>query len=80
MIFELNELSNLVNGNGNELTCFYNVSDLAQLEFELEEDTIDSIEEYKTIYTERCIDREVREKLNEIIRKVNQLDKQIKEK
>ena len=39
---------------------------------------IQSIEEYKTTYTERCIDKEVRDKINEVIRAMKQLDKKIK--
>lgn len=34
------------------------------------------IEEYKTKYTERCIDIEVREKINELVRAVNKLNKE----
>ena len=34
------------------------------------------IEEYSTNYTERCIDKKVREKLNEVIRAVNKLNEQ----
>ena len=43
--------------------------------FEILEDKTDEIEEYKTTYTERCIDKEVREKLNEVIRAVNKIKK-----
>lgn len=45
-------------------------------EVEILEDKTDEIEEYKTKYTERCIDKEVREKLNEVIRAINKLNKQ----
>ena len=38
------------------------------------------IEEYKTKYTERCIDIEVREKINELVRAVNKLIKEREEK
>ena len=44
--------------------------------FEILEDKTEEIEEYKTTYTERCIDIEVRDKLNEVIRAVNKLNKQ----
>ena len=39
------------------------------------EDTTEEIEEYHTKYIERGIDKEVREKLNEVIRAVNKLNK-----
>ena len=45
--------------------------------FEILEDKTEEIEEYKTTYTERCIDIEVRDKLNEVIRAVNKLNKPI---
>lgn len=45
-------------------------------DFEILEDKTEEIEEYKTTYTERCIDIEVRDKLNEVIRAVNKLNKQ----
>jgi len=38
------------------------------------------IEEYKTDYTERCIDVAVRNKLNELVRAVNKLSKEREEK
>jgi len=38
------------------------------------------IEEYKTKYTERCIDIEVRNKINELVRAVNKLNKESEEK
>ena len=44
-------------------------------DFRILEDNTEEIEEYKTIYTERCIDIEVREKLNEVIRAVNTIKK-----
>ena len=52
--------------------------DFKLIEDEIDID-IDSIGEYKTEYTERCIDKEVREKLNEVIRAVKQNHKEIKE-
>lgn len=86
MMFELNGLSNIVNKDDKDLTVFYNVGTLAQLELELiEEDTIDSIKELEMttildsfISTEHQT-REIKAKINEIIRKVNELDKQLKE-
>ena len=45
--------------------------------FEILEDKTEEIEEYKTTYTERCIDIEVRDKINEVIRAVNKLNKPI---
>lgn len=47
----------------------------SDLDFEILEDKTEEIEEYKTNYTERCIDIEVREKLNEVIRAVNTIKK-----
>ena len=48
--------------------------------FELIENEIDidSIEEYKQEHTERCIDIDIRNKINELIQAVKQLDKRIK--
>lgn len=40
---------------------------------------IEEIEEYKTKYTERCIDKEVRNKINELVRAVNKLNKEREE-
>lgn len=69
--------------NGIDFESEYSYSDIvfSQMDFELIEDEIDidAIEEYKTEYTERCIDKEVREKLNEVIRAVKQNHKEIKE-
>lgn len=39
---------------------------------------IDNIEEYKQEHTERCIDIDIRNKINELIQAVKQLDKRIK--
>lgn len=49
-------------------------------EFELIEDEIDidSIEEYKQEHSERCIDVDIRNKLNEILQAVKQIDKRVK--
>jgi len=49
-------------------------------DFELIEDEIDidNIEEYKQEHTERCIDIDIRNKINELIQAVKQLDKKIK--
>lgn len=48
--------------------------------FELTEDEIDidSIEEYKQERSERCIDVDIRNKLNEILQAVKQIDKRVK--
>lgn len=51
-------------------------------DFELIKDyeiDIDSIEEYKQEHTERCIDVDVRNKINELVQAVKQLNKEIKE-
>ena len=53
------------------------------IEFEIlpnQEIDIDSIEEYKIEYTERCIDIEVRDKINELILAVKQLNRKLEEK
>ena len=49
-------------------------------DFELIEDEIDidNIEEYKQKYTERCIDIDIRNKMNEILQAVKQIDKRVK--
>lgn len=59
----------------NNLFYFLDCSNISK-DFEILEDKTEEIEEYKTKYTERCIDKEVREKLNEVIRAVNKLNKQ----
>ena len=38
-----------------------------------------SIEDYKQEHTERCIDIDVRNKINELVRAVKQLNKEVKE-
>lgn len=50
-------------------------------DFKLIEDEIDidSIEEYKQEHSERCIDVDIRNKLNEILQAVKQIDKRVKE-
>ena len=40
---------------------------------------IDSIEEYKQEHTERCIDVDARNKINELVQAVKQLNKKVKE-
>ena len=47
-------------------------------EFEVIEDEIDNIEEYKQEHTERCIDIDIRNKINELIKAVKQIDKRVK--
>lgn len=60
-----------------ECSFNYKIDHMRILNYEVEilEDKTEEIEEYKTTYTERCIDIEVREKLNEVIRAVNKLNK-----
>lgn len=55
-------------------------NDLLIYTFELIEDeiNIDSIEEYKQEHTERCIDVDIRNKMNEILQAVKQIDKRVK--
>ena len=62
------------------LTGIYNDIDFATAKFELIEDgiDIDNIEEYKQEHTERCIDIDIRNKINELIKAVKQIDKRVK--
>ncbi len=55
-------------------------NDLLIYTFELIEDeiNIDSIEEYKQEHTERCIDIDIRNKMNEILQAVKQINKRVK--
>lgn len=53
----------------------YRITDILNDKIELIEENKE-IEEYKTKYTERCIDVEVRNKLNELVRAVNKLNKE----
>ena len=66
----------LEDGNKRILTT----NDLLIYTFELIEDeiNIDSIEEYKQEHTERCIDIDIRNKMNEILQAVKQIDKRVK--
>ena len=80
---------NEVEWNGNNLAFIdsyenymYMKSDIYFINeaFELIEDeiNIDSIEEYKQEHKERCIDIDIRNKINELVQVVKQLDKRIK--
>lgn len=51
------------------------VADFELLEHEI---NIDNIEEYQQEHTERCIDIDVRNKINELIKAVKQLNKETK--
>ena len=42
-----------------------------------EEIDIEAIKKYETKYTERCIDKEVRNKINELIKAIKQLNKKV---
>lgn len=54
--------------------CFINeVFELIEKEID-----IDSIEEYKQEHTERCIDVDIRNKINEILQAVKQINKRVK--
>ena len=76
----------LIDKEENDITCYYVSDDFLELQFEIiEKDTIASIEELEMttildsfISTEHQT-REIKAKINEIIRKVNKLDKQFKE-
>ena len=65
---------------GYYLTGIYNDIDFATAKFELIEDEIDidNIEEYKQEHTERCIDIDIRNKINELIKVVKQIDRRVK--
>ena len=85
---KINRLNYIYNNNRKtyeseygEFMSFDFTNNVLNMQVELIENEIDidNIEEYKTKYTERCIDKEVREKLNEVIRAVKQLDKKIRE-
>ena len=85
---KINRLNYIYNNNrktyeseDGEFMSFDFTNNVLNMQVELIENEIDidNIEEYKTKYTERCIDKEVREKLNEVIRAVKQLDKKIRE-
>lgn len=58
----------------------YGTKAVLKAEFELIENEIDidSIEEYKQEHTERCIDVDTRNKINEILQAVKQIDKRVK--
>lgn len=90
--FIIKDFSNnkIIYFNGNDLWCENNgapVFDTMYLinflnyTFELIEDEIDidSIEDYKQEHTERCIDVDARNKINELVRAVKQLNKEVKE-
>lgn len=67
--------------NKNFMNEEFSDREYAMLDFELIEDEIDidSIEEYKQEHTERCIDIDVRNKINELVQAAKQLNKEIKE-
>lgn len=58
----------------------YSTNDFLNWNVELIEDEIDidNIEEYKQEHTERCIDIDIRNKINELIKAVKQIDKRVK--
>lgn len=67
--------------DGEELTSpDYSYFAVKDNDFELIEDEIDidNIEEYKQKYTERCIDIDIRNKMNEILQAVKQLNERVK--
>ena len=59
----------------------FNIQSTMVADFEPLKDKIDidSIEDYKQEHTERCIDVDVRNKINELVRAVKQLNKEVKE-
>jgi hypothetical protein len=70
------KILHIEDGNKRILTT----NDLLIYTFELIENeiNIDSIEEYKQEHTERCIDIDIRNKMNEILQAVKQIDKRVK--
>ena len=64
------------------LTNQDNDIDLVTEKFELIQDEIDidSIEEYKQEHKERCIDIDIRNKINELVQAVKQLNKKLEVK
>lgn len=87
-IFKTDQIENVVwNGenfkyidNGKAITVDYADIELIVGTFELIEDEIDidNIEEYKQEHTERCIDIDIRNKINELIKAVKQIDRRLK--
>lgn len=63
-----------------ELCIVYRTDELLNKKIELiaDEIDIDNIEEYKQEHTERCIDIDIRNKINELIIAIKQLDKKVK--
>ena len=55
---------------------FEMVADFEPLKDEIE---IDNIKEYKQEHTERCIDVDIRNKINELIQAIKQINKEVKE-
>lgn len=68
--------------NKNFMNEEFSDREYAMLDFELIEDEIDidSIEDYKQEHTERCIDVDVRNKINELVRAVKQLNREYQRK
>lgn len=70
--------------HGNFLGRFggFNILSIVNKDFEIvqkqDEIDIDNIEEYKQEHKERCIDVDIRNKLNEILQAVKQIDKRVK--
>lgn len=63
-----------------EFMSFDFTNNVLNMEVELIEDEIDidNIKEYKQDHTERCIDIDIRNKMNEILQAVKQIDKRVK--
>ena len=79
-IFIFCEGNFMSDSTGYYLTGIYNDIVFATAKFELIEDEIDidNIEEYKQEHTERCIDIDIRNKINELIKVVKQIDRRVK--
>ena len=89
-MFKINQDIEKVYWNGENFKYIENrrniMVDYADIElingtFELIEDEIDidNIKEYKQEHTERCIDVDVRNKINELIQAIKQINKEVKE-
>ena len=82
IIWIVDEYSDIVKHQKEYITLFntYKAIEIANGEFRIinDEINIDNIEEYKQEHTERCIDIDIRNKINELIKAVKQIDKRVK--
>lgn len=69
--------NNIFKQDKEALECAIKMLEEKDNNFELIEDEIDNIEEYKQEHTERCIDVDIRNKINELIQAVKHLNKRL---